>query len=104
MLRIDPIVQNPTVFQAKPTSAKLAGQKIARFAEEARLPEALQNTAKKAERKYEFVSKDMSFMTKPKAQVADDITVFMAKLAPKEYATTSAKLAEQKARRLNVNL
>ena len=102
MLRIDPVSPKPTNFQAR-TSAKLAGQKIARFAEEARLPEALQSTAKKTERKFEFVTKDMSFMTKPKAQAADDIAVFIAKQAPKEYATTSAKLAEQKAMRLNLN-
>lgn len=104
MLKVNPITPYNTNFQAKPTSTKMAAQKLQKFINDASIPENLKKSLKETSGKYEFVTRDMSFMTKPKAQAIDDIAVFLAKQAPKEYATTSAKLAEQKATRLNVNL
>lgn len=84
MLRIDSLNPAVTTFRACPPSLKLTAQKNAR---------------RLAATGVEQLS-NLSSMTTVKSQVIDDVGMFMAKEATKNYSTTSGKLAEQKAERL----
>ena len=93
MLEINPISLYSPSFQAKTTSVKLAEQKIQRSVQK-NLPK-VNETKSIAE---------MIPTTALKSQIITEIGLLNAKLAPKEYATTSAKLAEQKGKKLSTIL
>ena len=100
MLNINAITPNSQIFQSKTTSLKLAEQKVEKLAQDKDIPKVIQDALQNNGEKFAFVTKDLSFMVKPTSKVNDEIGAYVARQAAKEYESTSAKLAEQKGKKL----
>ena len=104
MFKINPISFTNPQFQAKSLNNKLATQKLEKALNDTKLPKSLRDSLSETQKTKNPLIDSVQNITSPKAQVIDDVGIFMAKRAPQEYAVTSAKLAEQKGQKLSLLL
>ena len=104
MLQINPLNTRSTTFQANLSNKKFATQKLEKALQDNKLPQVIREGLKDKNKSINPLADNLKNFTTPKAQVIDDVGIFMAKRAPQEYAITSAKLAEQKGQKLSLVL